>query len=137
MEPSELELTILALMNAFDVGQLAGLGSAIHLGRMTLTRLGYHYDAVVGQWSKHHSTGGLTTMARIKSVTVNTTTDEVTKKVTGEVTIVAEFESKPSKSGKMDLITCSNGNQLTPSTYEGKEVYANVNIGTFTKPKAK
>jgi hypothetical protein len=53
----------------------------------------------------------------------------------GVLRLTMPIERQVSSSGKMELLSTSRGNQETDATFEGKPVYANVNIGTFIVPK--
>ena len=52
-----------------------------------------------------------------------------------KVTIEMPLEVAPSKSGTMVLLTSTRGNQETDTQYEGKAVFANVNLGVYAKAK--
>lgn len=68
-------------------------------------------------------------MARVKVVKID--------EAAGEVTVVLPIEEAGtlSKSGTMNLLACSRGNQLTDVKFNGKDVYVNATIGTFASPK--
>lgn len=56
-------------------------------------------------------------------------------KESNELVIRMPIEERMSASGKMKLISTTSGNQETETQYDGKPVYANINIGIYATPK--